>query len=71
MFATAYAQRETVELAGEIYDFDEIARYMDAELFYKAAEWAGPGATRQGVLDEYLRLHEKRHGAPFAVPPRR
>lgn len=71
MFAAAYAQKETVELAGEICDFDEIVRYMSADLYYEACEWAGAGATAQAVLAEYMRLHEKAYGAPFVMPPRR
>lgn len=71
MFAAAYVQKETVELAGELLDLDEVVRFMDAELYYAACEWAGAGATAQAILTEYMRLHERRFKTPFVVPPRR
>ncbi len=70
MLAAAYAQKETVELAGETLDFDEVVRFMDPELFYEAAEWAGSCATGQAILAEYERLHELRYKQPFAMPRR-
>lgn len=68
MFATAHAQPERVELAGQLYVFDEIVPRMDAALYYEACTWAGASATAQAVLDMYLWLHRKRHGTPFAMP---
>lgn len=70
MFAAIYVQKETVELAGELLDYDVVVRFMDPELYYEAVEFAGVGATGQAVLAEYERLHEKRHKAPFAMPRR-
>jgi len=70
MFAAAYAQKETVELAGELLDYETVVRYMDPELYYEALEWAGSSATGQAVLTEYQRLHERRYKQPFAMPRR-
>jgi hypothetical protein len=70
MFAAAYAPKETVELAGELLDYEVVVRFMNAELYYAACEWAGSGATGQAVLTEYQRLHERRYKQPFAMPRR-
>lgn len=70
MFAAAYVQKETVELAGELLDYETVVRYMDPELYYEALEFAGVGAFGQAVLAEYQRLHELRYKQPFALPRR-
>lgn len=63
--AAAIAQKEFVELAGQLYDFDEIVIDMDPALYYEACQWAGYSATYQAILDTYLRLHQSRLGEPF------
>ncbi len=67
MYAAAPAS-ETVDVAGRFYDFDDVVRHMDAELYYEACDWAGFGASGQAIVDEYCRLHAARHGAPFVLP---
>jgi hypothetical protein len=61
-------EKEVVEIGGQILDWDWVLQFVDAPLFYEAQTFAGYGATAQGILDEYLRLHERRHGAPFVLP---
>jgi hypothetical protein len=70
MFAAAYAPKERVFLEGRLCDLVDVVVHMDQALYYEACEWAGTGASEQAVVDLYLRLHEKRHGVPFRLPPR-
>lgn len=70
MFAAAHVERETVELAGELLDYETVVRYMDPRLYYLALEFAGVGAIGQAVLDEYMRMHEQHFKQPFAMQRR-
>lgn len=65
-----YTQKECVELGGELVDWGQVLRFVDEDLFYEAAVWAGYGATPQAMLDAYLPLHERKYGAPFAYGAR-
>lgn len=60
MRTAATPKKEVVELGGQLLDFDYVLANMDPGLCYEAMEFAGYGATPQAVVDEYVRLLERR-----------